>query len=271
MTVKLAVIFLFPSQSFSYQQLACSTKRVSTCEIPLCPSTAPEDVRLLRRRACGFTRMGAAVGQAGTAGTMPAPVCRRPAQPAGQITSHACEFVASLITLLCTSLSVRDRVHYPKSLLTILTCRLIAANQAAYCTPTVFLMLKTVFGVLSKHPCAYRCAAFSMCRVCWGTKAAVDTLTNKYVCVQEAHCSLGESAAAHASSAKERAADAHVWQALLDQADQRASAMSHHQTPANLLEGVVWTVTDPTKYARLEPFNEHPGSHCQWQGCVYHP
>jgi hypothetical protein len=112
----------------------------------------------------------------------------------------------------------------------------------------------------------------SACAEYWSQyKAAVDALTNEYVCVQESHCSSGESAAAHASSAKERAADAHAWQALLDQADQRASAMSHHQTPANLLEGVVWTVTDPTKYARLDTFNEHPGSHCLWQGCVYHP
>ena len=58
---------------------------------------------------------------------------------------------------------------------------------------------------------------------------------------------------AAARSAGTCATGAHVWQALLDQADQRASAMSHHhQTPATLLEDVVWAVTDPPEKARLD-------------------
>ncbi len=69
-----------------------------------------------------------------------------------------------------------------------------------------------------------------------------------------------------ASSANSSASDAHAWQALLDQADQRASAMSHHQTPANLLEGVVWAVTDPPEKARLEHPRQEPGCHDHWQG-----
>ena len=86
--------------------------------------------------------------------------------------------------------------------------------------------------------------------------------------IQAAESATGESADDDASSAKGGAADAHAWQALLDQADQRASVMSHHQTPANLLEGVVWTITDLPEKAWLEKPNEVPDDHSEWQGCA---
>ncbi|BDA45149.1 hypothetical protein COCOBI_06-6290 [Coccomyxa sp. Obi] len=67
------------------------------------------------------------------------------------------------------------------------------------------------------------------------------------------HSSSDVSADAAARSASTCATGAHEWQALLDQADQRASAMSHqYQTPAALLEDVVWAVTDPPEKARLD-------------------
>ncbi|CAL8469093.1 g8634 [Coccomyxa elongata] len=70
---------------------------------------------------------------------------------------------------------------------------------------------------------------------------------------QETQHSSDVSADAAARSASTCATGAHAWQALLDQADQRASAMSHHyQTPTALLEDVVWAVTDPPEKARLD-------------------
>lgn len=71
------------------------------------------------------------------------------------------------------------------------------------------------------------------------------------VCRQETQHLSNVSADAAARSAS--VTGAHAWQALLNQADQRASAMSHHyQTPVALLEDVVWAVTDPPEKARLD-------------------
>lgn len=71
--------------------------------------------------------------------------------------------------------------------------------------------------------------------------------------LQDGPSSAAEAAYSTCTSARGGASDWHALLALLDEAELRSvAAVGQQQNPANLLEGVVWAVTDPPEAARLE-------------------